>query len=102
MNNQHRTSDIINEFLGKILEIRLILQKFVGDAVNLNRLRINLTVRIKVALEIIIGKPAVDYLDCTYIDNTVSDVCRAVLTLTGGFCIEKNTSAVINLHLCNP
>ncbi len=98
VNNQFRTTDKFQEFIGYLCEARFIRQEFIADAVDVIGFRVNQPVRVKVDVKMTAGQPAVDHLDSTDFNDPVTLIVNPKFIHTRGFGIENNLSCNSGAH----
>ncbi len=81
-----RVAEEVQDLLGDLGEERLVLQEFIGDAMDGQRVRMDLLVaRVDVDVQRPAGREMVDQLDAADFDDAVGAVVEA-----GGFRIEDD------------
>src|SRR5690606_1575180 len=86
VNDQLAAADEVYELLGHLFESRKPRQKFGGEAVHLQRLRVAVAIGVHVQVQMIAGNRAVYQLDAGELDDTMP-LCRIQ---AGGFGIKND------------
>ena len=85
VNDQLGTAHKIEEFCRDIGKARFVLQEFETDAVNCKSPRVDIAIRVEVAVKMAVGQASVTHLDTTDFDDAVSEfVLKA-----GGFGVQE-------------
>ena len=71
VDHQLGSADIGQEIIDNIGKTGLVLEKLVGNAVNLDGTGIDDTIRLQVDMEIVAGETAINQLDAADLDNPV-------------------------------
>ena len=72
VDDQFRPADELEKFLGNLAELRLSLQELGGQAVHLQRARVDLAIGAQVAMKEPPGTPPVDQFDAADLDDPMT------------------------------
>ena len=86
MDDQFRTGDVFQQLIDDLGELRLVTEKFRGEAVHLQRALITVAPRIEVTVKMFAGQATVDHLDAGHLDDAMTEPRLK----TRGFRIQNN------------
>jgi hypothetical protein len=72
VNDDFGTLHIVQDFLRYVLELGLVAQKLIADAVNLEGVFVAVAAGVKVEMQVVAGELAIDQLDAAQLNDAVA------------------------------